>query len=117
MNFRLVIANAHETLEIVESVSWETIWQYLQTRDIDHDETITITALWKETKMNVTLNSDTIAMLVIELDDIMGNADISPGTCDDLSNLLNALMAIGETGSIVIVANDDNIAEDWDDEI
>jgi hypothetical protein len=65
--------------------------------------------------MNVTLNSDTIAMLVIELDDILGNADISAGTCDDLSNLLNALMAIGETGSIVIVANDDNIADDWDD--
>lgn len=66
--------------------------------------------------MNVTLNSDTVALLIHEIDDILGNVDISAGTCDDLSNLLNALMAIGETGSIVIVQNDDNIEDDWDDD-
>jgi hypothetical protein len=65
--------------------------------------------------MNVTLNSDTIAMLVIELDDILSNADISAGTCDDLSNLLNALSHIQVAGSIVIVPDDYNIGDDWDD--
>jgi len=66
--------------------------------------------------MNVTFNSDTIAMLIHEIDDMLCNADITAGMCDDLSNLLNALMAIGETGSIVIVPDDNNIGDDWDDE-
>lgn len=66
--------------------------------------------------MNITLNSDTVALLIHEIDDILGNVDISAGTCDDLSNFINALMAIGETGSIVIVQNDDNIDDDWDDD-
>lgn len=66
--------------------------------------------------MNVTFNSDTVALLIHEIDDILCNGDISAGMTDDLSNLLNALMAIGETGSIVIVQNDDNIDDDWDDD-
>jgi hypothetical protein len=66
--------------------------------------------------MNVTFNSDTVAFLVHEIDDILSNADITAGMCDDLSNLLNALMQIGETGSIVIIPDDDNIGDDWDDE-
>ena len=66
--------------------------------------------------MNVTFNSDTVAFLVQEIDDILSNADISAGTCDDLSNLLNALMEIGKAGSIVIVKNDDNLFDDWDDD-
>jgi hypothetical protein len=66
--------------------------------------------------MNVTLNSDTVAFLIHELDDILSNADITAGMCDDMSNLLNALMAIGETGSIVVVPDDDNIGDDWDDD-
>lgn len=66
--------------------------------------------------MNVTFNSDTVAFLVQEIDDILCNADISAGTCDDLSNLLNALMDIDRAGSIVIVKNDDNLFDDWDDD-
>ena len=67
--------------------------------------------------MNVTFNSDTVAFLVQEIDDILSNADISAGMCDDLSNLLNALMEIGKAGSIVIVKNDDNLFDDWDDDL
>ena len=65
--------------------------------------------------MNVTFNSDTIAMLVNEIDDMLCNADISAGTCDDLSSFLNGLMEISRAGSIVIIPNDDNIGDDWDD--
>jgi hypothetical protein len=65
--------------------------------------------------MKFTLNSDTIAWLVIELDDILGNADISPGTCDDLSNLLNGLMELNRNGSMVIFPGGVYIEEDWDD--
>jgi hypothetical protein len=66
--------------------------------------------------MNVTFNSDTVAFLIHEIDDMLCNADISAGTCDDLSNLLNALMDIDRAGSIVIVKDDDNIDDDWDDD-
>ena len=65
--------------------------------------------------MNVTFNSDTVALLIHEIDDMLCNADISAGTCDDLSSLLNALMEINKAGAIVIVPNDDNIGDDWDD--
>lgn len=67
--------------------------------------------------MNVTFNSDTVALLIHEIDDMLCNADISAGTCDDLSNLLNALMDIDRAGSIVIVKDDDNIDDDWDDDL
>lgn len=66
--------------------------------------------------MNVTFNSYTVALLVYEIDDMLCNADISAGTCDDLSNLLNALMEIDRAGSIVIVKDDANIDDDWDDD-
>jgi len=67
--------------------------------------------------MNVTFNSDTVAFLGQEIDDILSHADISAGTCDDLSTLLNALMELGKAGtSIVIVKNDDNLFDDWDDD-
>lgn len=65
--------------------------------------------------MNITFNSDTVAFLVHEIDDILNNADISAGTCDDLSSLFNGLMEIERAGSIVIIPNDDNIGDDWDD--
>jgi hypothetical protein len=65
--------------------------------------------------MNITFNSDTVALLIHEIDDILGNVDISAGTCDDLSNLLNALIEIPDQGSIVIVMNNDNIDDAWDD--
>jgi hypothetical protein len=67
------------------------------------------------TKMNVTFNSNTIAFLIQELDDILGNADITMGMSDDMSTFLNALMNIEEMGAIVIVQNDDNLGDDWDD--
>ena len=66
--------------------------------------------------MNITMNADTLALLVQEIDDILSHCDISAGTCDDLSCLLNALMGIEESGSIVIIPNDDNIGDDWDDD-
>ena len=66
--------------------------------------------------MNVTFNSDTVALLIGEIDDILDHADISAGMADDLSNLLNALALIHESGSIVIVKDDDNIDDDWDDD-
>jgi hypothetical protein len=66
--------------------------------------------------MNITFNSDTVALLLTEIDDILSHCDISAGTADDLSNLLNALMDIDRAGSIVIVKDDDNIDDDWDDD-
>jgi hypothetical protein len=66
--------------------------------------------------MNVTLNSDTVALLIGEIDDILDHADISSGTADDLSNLLNALALIHESSSIAIVPDDENIDDDWDDD-
>lgn len=66
--------------------------------------------------MNVTFNSDTVAMLVYEMEDILSHGDISSGTSDDLSCFLNALMELQNSGSIVIVPNDDNIGDDWDDD-
>lgn len=66
--------------------------------------------------MNVTFNSDTIALLLQEIDDILSNGDITAGTCDDLSSFLNALAGINDSGSIVIVPDDDNIGDDWDDD-
>ena len=66
--------------------------------------------------MNVTLNSDTVVLLINEIDDILSHGDISAGTCDDLSGLLNALMEINKAGSIVIVPNDDNIGDKWEDD-
>ena len=65
--------------------------------------------------MNVTFNSVTVALLIHEIDYILGNVDISAGTCDDLSSFLNGLMEIERAGSIVIIPNDDNIGDDWDD--
>lgn len=65
--------------------------------------------------MNITFNTETIGLLLIEIEDILCNADISAGTSDDLSSFLNALAGIGESGSIVIVLNDDNIDDSWDD--
>ena len=66
--------------------------------------------------MNVTLNSDTVVLLINEIDDILSHGDILAGTCDDLSGLLNALMEINKAGSIVIVPNDDNIGDKWEDD-
>jgi hypothetical protein len=66
--------------------------------------------------MNVTLNSDTVALLIGEIDDILDNADITAGMADDLSNLLNALALIHESGSIAIVPDDENLDDDWDDD-
>lgn len=66
--------------------------------------------------MNVTFNHDTVAMLVNEMEDILSHGDISCGTSDDLSCFLNALMDLENVGSIVIVPNDDNIGDDWDDD-
>lgn len=66
--------------------------------------------------MNVTLNSDTVAILIYEVEDILSNSDISCGTSDDLSCFLNALMELENSGSIVIVPNDDNIGDEWDDD-
>jgi hypothetical protein len=66
--------------------------------------------------MNITLNSDTVAFLIHELDDILSNADITAGMCDDMSNLLNALADIQAAGSIVIVPDDENLDDDWDDD-
>jgi hypothetical protein len=66
--------------------------------------------------MNVTFNSDTVSFLISEVDDMLCNADITAGMADDLSNILNALMDIDRAGSIVIVKNDDNINDDWDDD-
>lgn len=66
--------------------------------------------------MNVTLNSDTVAILIYEVEDILSHGDISCGTSDDLSCFLNALMELENSGSIVIVPNDDNIGDDWDDD-
>lgn len=66
--------------------------------------------------MNVTFNTDTVAFLVHEIDDMLCNADISSGTLDDLSNFLNALMNIHQSDSIVIVKNNDNIDDDWDED-
>lgn len=66
--------------------------------------------------MNITFNNDTIATLLIEIEDMLCHAHISPGTSDDLSNFLNALANITETGAIVIVQDDDNIDDDWGDD-
>lgn len=65
--------------------------------------------------MTITFNSDTVAFLIHEIDDILSNADITAGMCDDLSSFLNGLVEINKAGSIVIVPNDDNIGDDWDD--
>ena len=67
--------------------------------------------------MNVTFNSDTVALLIGEIDDMLCNADITAGMADDLSCLLNALMRLDPVGSIVIVPDDDNINDDWDDDL
>ena len=66
--------------------------------------------------MNITLNSATVEMLVYEVEDILSHGDISSGTSDDLSCFLLALMELQNSGSIVIVPNDDNIGDDWDDD-
>jgi hypothetical protein len=66
--------------------------------------------------MNVTFNSDTVAFLIHEIDDILSHADITAGMCDDLSNFLNALAVIVRYGPIVIVHNDDNLGDSWDDD-
>jgi hypothetical protein len=66
--------------------------------------------------MNVTFNSDTVAFLIHEIDDILSNADITAGMCDDLSNFLNALAVIIRDGPIVIVHDDDNLGDSWDDD-
>jgi hypothetical protein len=67
--------------------------------------------------MPVTFNSDTVAFLIHEIDDILSNADITAGMCDDLSNFLNGLVEINQAGSIVIVPDDDNLGDDWDDDL
>ena len=67
--------------------------------------------------MPITFNSDTVAFLIHEIDDILSNADITAGMCDDLSNFLNGLVEINQAGSIVIVPDDDNLGDDWDDDL
>jgi hypothetical protein len=66
--------------------------------------------------MTVTFNSDTVAFLIHEIDDILSNADITAGMCDDLSSFLNGLVEINQAGSIVIVPDDENLGDDWDDD-
>lgn len=66
--------------------------------------------------MNITFNSDTVAYLIHELEDILSIADITAGMYDDMSNLLNALADIQAAGSIVIVPDDENLEDDWDDD-
>lgn len=66
--------------------------------------------------MYVTFNNETTAFLINELEDMLENCNLSPGMVDDLSSFCNSLLNLVDDGSLVIVPDNDNIGDEWDED-